>query len=120
MRDFIPSRNGDQFASRLASPVAIENLRILVTQRLAGSIDGIHLDRFTPGYVYEVGATIGSYLLAVGAAQPVDDDTPEAVPTPERQLFGPMVVKGHVSRPPLVHDQAADRPAKKKTKPRRK
>ena len=102
-------------------PLVRANLRILVTQRLAGSIDGIHLDRFVPGYVYEVGATIGSYLLAVGAARPVDDDIPETVPTPERQLFGPMVVKGHVTtRPPFIRDQAADRPAKKKTKkPRR-
>ena len=69
---------------------------------------------------------IGSYLLALGAARPVDDDTPETVPAPGRQLFGPIAVgdRTYVPRPRFVrdvHDQAADRPAKKKkkTKPRR-
>jgi hypothetical protein len=101
------------------------NLRIFVTQRLSGSIDGIRLDRFRPGCVYEVGAVIGSYLLALGVARPVDDDTPETVPAPGRQLFGPLVVgdRSYVPRPRFVRDvraQAADRPAKKKkTKPRR-
>jgi hypothetical protein len=95
------------------------NLRILVTQRLIGSIDGIRLDRFRPGYVYEVGATVGSYLFAVGAARPVDDDTPEAVPSPEHQLFGPTVGTGQrFDRHRLTRDRAADRMDRKR-KPRR-
>jgi hypothetical protein len=99
--------------------MAAVHLRILVTQRLTGSIDGIHLGRFTPGYVYEVGSVIGSYLLAVGAARPVDDDIPETVPAPERQLFGPAVPKGHLyTRPRVVHHQAADRPSKKRKRRR--
>ena len=78
-------------------------LRILVTQRLLGSIDGIRLDRFRRGGVYEVGATIGCYLLALGAAEPVDDDTPATTPAPGRQLFGPVIQgKGFAVSPPPV------------------
>jgi hypothetical protein len=89
-------------------------LRILVTQRLLGSIDGIRLDRFHRGGIYEVGAVIGSYLLALGAAEPVDDDTPATTPAPDRQLFGPVIDgKGFtVSRFPL--DKAADSRRKKR------
>ncbi len=105
------------------------NLRILVTQRLYGSIDGIRLDRFQPGGVYEVGPTIGSYLLAVRAGVPVDDAVPATAPAPERQLFGPVAKKGYTAVPlpreqadPFPREKAADRPRKKrkpKTKPRR-
>ena len=94
-------------------------LRILVTQRLSGSIDGIRLDRFHRGGIYEVGVTIGSYLLALGAAEPVDDDMPATTPSPERQLFGPVIAgKGFaVSRLPL--DKAADSSrGNKKRRPR--
>lgn len=104
-------------------------LRILITHRLYGSIDGIRLDRFQPGGVYEVGATIGSYLLAVRAGVPVDDDVPATAPAPERQLFGPVVKKGYTAVPlprgqagPVPREKAADRMRKKrnrKTKPRR-
>jgi hypothetical protein len=74
------------------------------------------LDRFRPGAVYEVGTTVGAYLLAVGAAEPVEEDTPAEAPAPERQLFGP-VVEGHGYRPPyVVPERAADRPPKKPKK----
>jgi hypothetical protein len=96
--------------------MATGNLRLLVTQRLSGSIDGIRLDRFRPGSVYEVGSTVGAYLFALGAAEPVDDDTPAEAPSPERQLFGP-VVGGHAyTLPHLVREKAADRPRKKRKK----
>ena len=92
------------------------NLRLLVTQRLSCSIDGIRLDRFRPGAVYEVGTTVGGYLLAVGAAEPVAEDTPAETPAPERQLFGP-VVEGHAYRPSsLLREKAADHPPKKPKK----
>ena len=96
--------------------MATGKLRLLVTQQLSGSIDGIRLDRFRPGTVYEVGSTVGAYLLAIGAAEPVDDATPAAVPSPEHQLFGP-VVEGHAyTLPHLLRDKAADRPRKKSRK----
>ena len=89
------------------------NLRLLVTRQLSGSIDGIQLDRFSPGCVYEVGATIGSYLLAIEAAEPVDDDSPAVVLGPSQQLFGPVAM-GHGHTVHHVRDQAADRSPKKK------
>lgn len=51
---------------------------------------------------------MGSYLLALGAAEPVDDNTPATTPAPGHQLFGPVIAgKGFaVSRLPL--EKAAD------------
>lgn len=37
-------------------------------------IDGIRLDYFVPGLRYEVGTVLGSYLLAEGWAEPIEDD----------------------------------------------
>ena len=49
-------------------------LRLRITRRVSGSIDGMQLARFRVGTVYEVGTTMGSYLLAIGAATPVSDE----------------------------------------------
>jgi hypothetical protein len=65
-------------------------MRIRITESLTGSIDGIQLDRFRVGETYDMGTTLASYLMAVGAAVPamdertgrivaVDDDWPGAV-----------------------------------------
>lgn len=59
---------------------------------------------------------IGSYLLAIGAARPLDDDVPATTPAPGRQLFGP-VTKAYSLRA-LPRDKAAER-APRKRKPRR-
>ena len=58
-------------------------MRVRITQALSGSIDGIQLSRFVTGLTYDVGTTIGNYLLAEGLAVPVDESTPALVlPTP--------------------------------------
>jgi hypothetical protein len=44
-----------------------------------GSIDGIQLSHFELGALYEVGTSLGSYLLALGAAEPVNEDVPARV-----------------------------------------
>ena len=46
-------------------------MRLKITRRLSGSIDGLQLAHFEPGEVYDVGTSLGCYLLAVGAAEPV-------------------------------------------------
>ena len=51
-------------------------MRVRITRRLNGSIDGIQLRHFDPGVIYEVGTVVASYLLANGDAVPVPDDTP--------------------------------------------
>src|SRR5881628_105629 len=54
-------------------------VRLRITQRLHGSIDGMQLDRFQPGLVYEVGPILGAVLLAEQWAEPVDDDHEGAI-----------------------------------------
>jgi two-component system chemotaxis response regulator CheY len=43
-------------------------VRLRITFPISGSVDGIDLSRFTEGLTYEVGTTIGNYLLAEGWA----------------------------------------------------
>jgi hypothetical protein len=45
-------------------------MRLKITRALSGSIDGIQLSLFVVGHVYEVSASLGSFLIAVGAAEP--------------------------------------------------
>jgi hypothetical protein len=53
-------------------------VRLRITRALSGSIDGIQLGQFIVGDVYEVGTSVGSFLLSVGAAEPAGDaDTSE-------------------------------------------
>ena len=54
-------------------------MRVRITQALSGSIDGIQLRRFVTGLTYDVGTTLGNYLLAEGLAVPVDQNTPALV-----------------------------------------
>jgi hypothetical protein len=52
-------------------------MRIRIVQRpREQSIDGVRLDRFEPGFQYEVGNTLGALLLAERWAEPVSDDQP--------------------------------------------
>ena len=70
-----------------APPSNVEEVRQRITRALGGRIDGIHLDRFWPGRVYEVRTLLACYLLAEGAAEPVSDDIPAEILPPEKQLF---------------------------------
>ena len=61
------------------------------------SIDGIRLDRFEPGYQYEVGNSLGAVFLAEGWATPVDLDEPALlVPFSDTDPFDPQ----RLYRPP--------------------
>jgi hypothetical protein len=51
-------------------------MRVRITKSLDGSIDGIQLDRFVTGQIYEVGTSIANYLMAEGWAVPVDGKSP--------------------------------------------
>jgi hypothetical protein len=51
-------------------------MRVRITKSLDGSIDGIQLDRFVTGQIYEVGTSIANYLMAEGWAVPVDGKPP--------------------------------------------
>ncbi|HEY6361814.1 MAG TPA: hypothetical protein VIX63_11955 [Vicinamibacterales bacterium] len=57
-------------------------MRLRITRVITGSIDGIQFDHFIVGEIYEIGTAVGSYLLAIGAAEPVDEEGPaSAVPS---------------------------------------
>ena len=61
------------------------------------SIDGIRLDRFEPGYQYEVGNSLGALFLAEAWAIPVDLDEPALlVPFSDTDPFDPR----RLYRPP--------------------
>lgn len=72
------------------------------------------MDQFRPGYVYALGTSLGSYLLAIAAAEPVDDDLAPVILPPEQQLFGP-VVTGRGYRP-VVRSAADDNDPKSRKK----
>ena len=64
-------------------------MRVRITRRLRGSIDGISLRRFEAGEVYDVGTSLGNYLMACGHAIPVVEEQPTmgAVESPlQKQL----------------------------------
>ena len=46
-------------------------MRVRITKSLDGSIDGIQLDPFVTGQIYEVGTSIANYLMAEGSAVPI-------------------------------------------------
>jgi hypothetical protein len=61
------------------------------------------------GCLYVVGTTLGSYLLALGAAEPVLDESPALItPLSQQMARQPRELKGSPFFPRLVA-QAADR-----------
>ena len=61
----------------------------IVQQPTVSCIDGVQLDKFVPGQLYDVGTTFGALLLAEGWAQPVDDDSEPALVIPLRDFDSP-------------------------------
>ena len=94
-----------------------QQVRIRITHKLSGSIDGIQLDRFVPGCVYVVGTSLGSYLLAIGGAEPVADESPALLTPLAEQMARPPAALRRCATVTLF-DQAADRGRRKKA-PRR-
>lgn len=108
----IPTGAGFAFYSSSTGGEAI--LRIKITQPLLGSIDGIQLGQFVPGYVYAVGTSLGSYLLAMGAAEPVSDESPALLtPLQQQMAHAPAALKRSVGFTAIL-DRAADAPRRKK------
>jgi hypothetical protein len=91
-------------------------MRLRIILPLDGCIDGIPLDVFEPGYVYEVGTLVGCYLLATHAAVPADGE-PTSLP-PRNLLFGSNV-QGWSARPkaprPANIEQHRTRRTRRKT-----
>ena len=81
-------------------------MRIQIVQRpSADSIDGIRLDRFEPGFQYEVGNSLGALLLAERWAVPVADDQPGViVPFSETDPFASPAYRDADAPPNLVRE----------------
>jgi hypothetical protein len=81
-------------------------MRIRVIQRPSQrSIDGIRLDRFEPGYQYEVGNALGAVLLAEKWAEPVPFEEPALlVPFSETDPFAPTGMQDVDAPPNLVRE----------------
>ena len=50
------------------------HVRVLVVRACLDEIDGVALEQFDVGLVYDVSASLGSYLVASGCAELVLDD----------------------------------------------
>ena len=90
-------------------------MRIRVIQKPSTrSIDGIRLDRFEPGFQYEVGTTLGILFLAEGWAEPVVNEKPALVVPLDEMEHGadnrstPVNLHREVCPPFLDYAVAAD------------
>ena len=54
-------------------------MRVRIIQTLTGDIDGIRLDQFRVGEVYDISTSLACYLMASGGAEPVADERPDRV-----------------------------------------
>ena len=84
-------------SARPSSPSAGNRVRLRITRQPIGSVDGIRLDDLIVDFVYEVGTTLASYLLAQGLAEPVADDIPGLVPPVTETRFS---IVRPANRPP--------------------
>lgn len=68
-------------------------MRVRITRHLTGSVDGIDLSRFLEGLTYDVGTTLGNYLLAQEWAEPVSHGEPATIlPSLNRTIKRPSVL----------------------------
>jgi CheY-like chemotaxis protein len=69
-------------------------VRVRITRSLSGSVDGIDLSRFLEGLTYDVGTTVGSYLLSQGWAVVTVDETAASLPqTPPPRRPSVLIVE---------------------------
>jgi hypothetical protein len=71
---------GTNIAADTVEPLEGASMRILVIQRpTRNCIDGMRLDRFTPGHQYEVGASLAALFIAEQWAEPLSGAPPSLV-----------------------------------------
>jgi hypothetical protein len=106
-------------------------MRIKIIRKPAeGTVDGIDLQRFAPGFQYEVGSIVGGLLLAEGWAALVTSDepamlipmvelhpdgVPENPPNLVREIYPPYF---DGPRPRLAHATDRPRTSRKRRRPR--
>lgn len=92
-------------------------LRVRITRRLHGRIDGIQLSQFVAGHVYDLSAVLGCYLMAIdGAALVLDDLSTDDLPL-EQQGIDRLPRSRALTSAPLA--EAADRSTRRRQRRRR-
>ena len=82
-------------------------MRIRVIRRVEGEIDGVPLHRFQSGHIYDLDASLATYLVVTGYAHVVGVTAPAPI--------GPLPVTPEAShRVKRVIDRAKDRVRKKR------
>ena len=93
-------------------------VRLRITHAMRGDIDGIPLDSYEVGAVYEVSTELGSYLLAARTAEPADGETPLRETLAARhRLFGDRLRGWHATASPAA---IVDFPSRLRASRRRK
>jgi hypothetical protein len=54
-------------------------MRVRITRRRPGEVDGVNLSAFEVGSVYDVSPSLATYLVMTGSADPVVDERPALV-----------------------------------------
>ena len=98
---------------RRKRPGQANRVLLRITRRVSGSIDGIQLGDFAVGLVYEVGTSLGCYLLAERIAEPVSEPV-SIISTPGRTRFRIEPPSSNHGRPARPVAEAADKPRKRK------
>ena len=54
-------------------------MRVRITSPARGEVDGIRLEAFQVGLIYDVAPSLGTYLITTSTAEPVGTDEPALV-----------------------------------------
>jgi hypothetical protein len=94
-------------------------MRIQIIQRpTIASIDGLELDRFEPGCLYEVGITLGMLLLAEGWARPIANESKPGRSTDVDPCPPPnLIIERPIRQPRAADVQRRCRPRRTITEP---
>ncbi len=86
-------------------------MRVYMTRSERGEVDGIQLATFQVGLTYDVPATLATYLITSGLADPVTDEAPALiVPVAEvRVVVNPEPVAVAADAGPTVDTQSHPR-----------
>jgi hypothetical protein len=103
---------GSNIARQAANQQKSACMRIRILRRPSvASVDGLPLDRFQKGCLYDVGTTLGILLLAEGWAEPVNEESALLVPASKRQSQRSPSARGNAAHRNLVHETRASNPS---------
>jgi len=85
-------------------------MRVRITRRPEGEIDGVPLKKFAPGTIYDMHASLATYLMVMGCAQAVADYQPaRIVPINLTRELGNAVKRATKDEADRIAKREADR-----------